>query len=241
MTGRRRLATLFALALLAMLALLWPLRLVLGEDELRMQRVSAIEIAGPVWNGTLRDARWRGTALGELFVSLRPWSSLTGVHRMRVRNDTASAVFTRGRVQGIEGLHGELPTLRIASMPGLELKLRFADATLTFADGHCREAAGAIQAELRLPGAAGTVAPIRLEGDVICVDRTGVANLASAADRAPGTLEIDATLQIDADGRYRVQSHVAAGDAATRLMLQALGFQDSPTGSSRVDSGSLLE
>lgn len=240
MSGRR-LGGIFAIAVLAMLALLWPLRLVLGAVDLQAQRLSAAEVTGTLWSGTLRDANWRGTSLGDVAVQLRPLSSVTGVHRVRLHSDSASVIVLRGRTRGVEALHGELPAMRITSMPGLELQLSFADATLTFAGGRCQEAAGEMQAEVHLLGAADKLAPIVLQGDLACENLTGVVALVATANRAPGTPDIEATLQIEADGSYRLQSQVQATDDATRLMLQAAGFQDSPAGLSRVDSGSLLD
>lgn len=238
----RRLVGLFVIALLAMLALLWPLRLALGAFDLQAQRLAAIEARGSVWNGTLRDTRWRGTVLGDVAVALRPLSSLVGTHRVALQSDSAAAVLARGGVQGIEHLHGEFASVRIASMPGIDVHLRFDDATLTFADGRCREATGSMQAEVRLSGIADALAaPVLLAGDIACENRTGTVTLSTTVDRAPGTPDIDATLEIDADGSYRLRSQVQADDDVTRLLLQANGFQDGPVGFSRVDSGTLFE
>lgn len=241
MSGRR-LAWLWLLALVPMLALTWPLRLALDASDLSTLDVSAREATGSIWSGTLRATAVGDTQVGDVSLRLAPLPLLTGVSRLHFAGDGLSGNLLQGRVQGLQGVEGEVVLDPVASMPGLGLLLRFQQADLTFAHGRCRRAGGALTLELRLPGVDdASPGPITLTGPVTCADRTGTVVLTRTDGGAPGTSRVQATLQIEADGAYRLQSLVPAADDPTRLLLQAAGFQDSPNGFSRVDSGALLD
>lgn len=235
----RRLAWLFSISLAAMLALLWPLRLALDAVAFDTYRVSAKDVTGSIWNGRLRDATVGGTPLGDLSVRLQPFSLLIGARRLQLASATLSVTVVSGRVQGIEHASGELTFERIESLPGLGLSLLLEEASLTFADGRCRSAGGMVDAAMHLAAAGNAAAPIRLAGRPACEGRTGVVQLTPVAGGAPGAPRVEATLQIEADGNYRLQSLVQAGDDATRALLLVAGFQESPSGMSRIDRGNL--
>ncbi|MHB8911105.1 MAG: type II secretion system protein N [Lysobacter sp.] len=239
--SKRRLAWVFAISLPAMLALLWPLRLVLDASGFDAYRLSAKDVTGSIWNGRLRDAAVRGLPQGDLSVRLRPFSLLTGARRLHLANGTLSGTITTGRVQGVEHASGELTLERIESLPGLGLSLLLEDASLTFADGRCRDAGGVIDVAVHLATADDATAPIRLAGRPVCEERTGIVQLAPIAGGAPGVPRVEATLRIEANGDYQLQSLVQAGDDTTRALLLLAGFQESPSGMSRIDRGALVD
>lgn len=272
--GARRLA-IWLLCLVPMLGLTLPLRWVVAPPQLARLHVSAQEISGSIWSGTLRGAHLRGQPLGDVGIALAPLSLLTGVARLRVSAGGSAADeamasgsdgdididagadtefsgdLLRGRVAGVEGASGRMSLSNLATLPGLSLRIRLDEATLTFADGRCRSAGGRVAVELAWPRtpatpaatAAADAAPLVLTGEVACQERSGVVRMAGASDAGAGAgaVRLTALVEIEADGRYRVQSLATTGDDRARLLLQAAGFQDSSGGLSRVDGGALLD
>ncbi len=232
--SRRRLALLFVAALMLMLLVLLPLRLALGAADLAALGLTARDVAGPVWSGRLRAATLQGHPLGDVGVALRAWPLLLGVRQVRLSAPDLSVEVLSGRQVGIEDASGQIAIDRIDSLPGLDLKLRLADVDLRFADGQCVQANGTVRAEVRFDGAA----PVQLEGPVRCNGESG--ELALTATAGPGLNRAQATLSVAADGRYQLVSQVDPTDDATSAALQLAGFQQTPAGLSRIDSGHLL-
>src|SRR5690606_22140697 len=75
----------FALALLV----LAPLQLVLPRLS-PPPGLSAAGVEGGLWRGTLRQAQWRGAALGDLRLGLSPLPLLTGRRRLWLRSPQAA-------------------------------------------------------------------------------------------------------------------------------------------------------
>lgn len=231
----RALALWFGGALLLAMLLLTPLRLVI--DPLGAPRgLSATEVAGSAWSGRLRGAHWRGQALGDVGLRLRPLPLLAGVRRLRLQNSAAGIDVLGGRLRGIAGGDGVIPLDGLPALAGLPLRLSLQDATLVFDGEGCREAGGQVRVELALP--APSLPPLILAGSPACDG--GVARLALTAEDPGHPLAFEADVGVEADGRYRVHALARTDDPAARLALLAAGFQDGPGGLARVDDGSLL-
>lgn len=231
--SRRALALWFLLALALMLVATLPLRLVLAAGsgiDPGAPDLSADGASGSIWSGRLHSVEWRGRALGDAALALDPLSLLVGVQRLELATPGFSADLLRGRRSGIDNINGRLQLDIDRPLPGLVAHLSFDNASLLFSGGRCRQAGGAVEAELVVPGLG---EPIRLQGPVRCDGDTGSIALASAPD-AP---RVEANLDIDSDGRYRLQSRVQPSGPLTGPALQAAGFRQTPAGLVRKDSG----
>lgn len=230
----RGLALVFLVALATLLALLVPLRLVLDATGSVAPGLSARGVTGPVWSGRLQGAELGRRPLGDVTVALAPLPLLAGVQRVHVAGAEASADLLRGRRAGIAHANGRVELGGLAMLPGLVVVLRPQDAGLQFAKGRCVRADGVVAVEVGIAGAGGSV---RLHGPMRCDGDHGV--LALASSPGAGHHQAQATLELGADGSYRLRSLVRPGDAATALVLQAAGFRQTPAGLARADSGQL--
>lgn len=242
--SRRGLLLCFAVAFVAAMPLLLPLRLVSGRLGVAGGSLAADEIAGSVWSGRLRGLRWHQRPLGDVSLRLQPLPLLAGVRRLRVESDATSSgarslAILQGRVRGVEDGNGEFVLAGFPGLPDATARISLRGAALTFSDDRCRGAEGEVRVELQLPAAA-SAQPVALAGRLACAGQLGRLVLAPEASAAQ-PLALEATLEIEADGRYRLQSLARSDDPGTRLALQLAGFQDSPAGMSRVDAGSLAE
>ncbi|MGY0557273.1 MULTISPECIES: type II secretion system protein N [unclassified Lysobacter] len=237
--SRRALALSFLLALALMLLATLPLRLGLAAgsgidpDALGL---SADGASGSIWSGRLRSVEWRGQTLGDATLALEPLSLLLGVQRLELATSDLSVDLLRGRRIGIDHIDGPLQLDIDRPLPGLVARLSFENASLVFAGGRCQKAAGALKAELVVPGLA---EPIRLQGPVRCDGDAG--SIALAAIPAPDAPRVEAVLDIESNGHYRLQSRVQPAGALTGLALQVAGFRDTPAGLVRTDSGQWMD
>lgn len=227
----RRLALWFGGAFVLTLLLALPLQLVLPRLPLP-PGLAAAGIDGSLWHGGLRGLSWRGAAFGDVRAGLAPLPLLAGRQRIRLAGDQARLALETGRLRGVDDAHGVFP---LPALHGLGLRASLEDARLLFDGDGCREAGGRVRIEVALPGDA--LPPLLLAGSAACQGRTGLVALASEDPAAP--LGLDASLAIEADGRYTLQTLARSDDPAVRAVLLAAGFQDAPGGLSRVDSGRL--
>lgn len=230
MSGRR-LAWWFAGGFALALLLFLPLQLVLPRLS-PPPGLSATAISGSLWRGRLRSAEWNGVALGDLRLGLSPLSLFTGRRELWLRSAHARLSLSSGRLRGIDDAEG---VLQLPPLAGLALRASLEDAGMLFDAEGCRSAGGRVRLELGLPGNA--LAPVILSGTPACEGRSG--RLVLLPEQPGGPLLPEATLTVEADGGYRLQSLVRSDDPAIRLALLAAGFQDAPGGLGRVDSGRL--
>lgn len=228
--SRRVLVLSFAAAFALAALLLLPLRFALGGLDLDRMGIGAGEAAGTVWHGRLRAARWRGQALGDVALRLQPLPLLGGVRRVHLAGDTLSLDLLQGRVRGLDAGNGELVLEGLDRLPGASLRIALQDAAMRFDRDGCRHADGAVRVELRVA----SLPAIALSGRLSCAGEVG--RLALASDPA-AVIALEAILEIERDGGYRLQSLARSDDPATRLALQLAGFQEGPAGMSRVDAG----
>lgn len=216
-----------AIAMLAMppLQLLAP-RLAAGG-------LVAREASGSLWHGRLRGAGWRGVALGDLDLRLQPLPLLAGTRALRLSGESFSLRLLQGRRTGIDDADGRLAPGKAAMLAGLQAEAEFSGFALVFEGDRCTQAAGRLQ--LRLPPAGSGRELLLLSGAPACADRIGVVELRSQE----GGSRVEASVQIDAEGRYRVQSLVRDADPVIARALREGGFQESPGGYSRSVDGTL--
>jgi len=152
--SRRALLTAFALALVASLVMLWPLRLA------PMAGLAATHVSGSIWHGRLVAAQWAGLSLGDIEVGLSPASLLRFSPRLSLSGAQVSGTLS---ADGVVGLNGRVRPLS----PGLG-ELQLEALTLRFADGACQEAGGRVRLQqggeqlAGVPRCAGAVAELAM-------------------------------------------------------------------------------
>lgn len=228
-----RLSLWFAGALALALLLFMPLQLVLPSLSLP-PALSATAIEGNLWHGRLRQAQWRGTALGDLRLGLSPLPLLAGRKRLWLQAPDAALALHLGRMRGVGDASGVLP---LPAPAGLALRASLDDARLLFDDEGCREAGGRVRVEFVLPG--DVLPPLILAGTPVCEGREG--RLALASEQTAGPLLVEIAAGIDGEGGYRLQTLARSDDPALRAVLLAAGFQEAPGGFSRVDTGRIAD
>jgi len=187
-------AALFALALLIFL----PLRLVLGWAGAGL---TAREVSGSAWAGSLKEARAGPAVLGDLDARLAPVPLLLGRARLEVERPSAApdrlvAAFDLSRNRrSAESVTGTVPVeSRFGPLPIASFDLT--DVTVRFRDGQCDRAEGLVRANLS-GEVAGVALPASLSGAARC-DRGAL--LLPLSGGAEGL-----TLRIFGDGRYEAQ------------------------------------
>lgn len=233
MSPRRRWG-LFLSALLPAAVLMVPLQ-VLADWALPAHGIAAREIAGSVWQGHLRGARWQGYAMGDLSLALQPWALAGGTRAFLVRGDTVALRVLQGRRTGFDGLQGELRALPVPGLPALRADLRFADTAVVFVQGRCAEAGGRVEVALHLPGREQD--PMLLAGTAECAERAAVLPLRPQ----DGAARVDAELQVRADGSFRLQARGADADPAAVALLLRSGFVEAPGGLSLSLDGNIAD
>lgn len=230
MSWRRGLAWAGVAFLLAVLVLV-PLQLVLPRIGLAAG-LGAVEAAGSLWNGRLRAAHWRGQDLGDIRVGLAPLPLLAGRQQLRLRSASARVVLSHGRVVGLAAGDGVVP---LPPLAGVGLRALLEDTRLLFDAVGCREAGGRVRVELTLP--LDVLPPMVLTGTPAC--EGGGGRLVLRPEDASAPLALEATLDIESDGRYRLQALARGDHPALRAALAAAGFQAAAGGMSRVSDGHL--
>jgi general secretion pathway protein N len=222
MNMRRARWLVFAVALVAALAALMPLRLALGWSGLARGGLSARAATGTIWHGTLRDAAFGPIALGDVEARLSAPPLLWGHARLALSRADADPlagrldVSRRGvSVEGATGRIGAGVLFAPAPIDGVTLD----DVAVAFADGRCVSASGRVRAmpsgpiAAMLPGLAGSP---RCDGDAVVLPL------------AAGNGRID--LRLAADGRYRIEATVSGVSPALAGTLEAAGFRPSGGG-----------
>jgi len=215
----------FVIALIALL----PLRLVMGLFDLGNTGLTAREVRGSLWSGSLRDANFGGVALGDLQAHLSPLPLLVG----RARIDLSSA----GRGDA-HPLHGAIGVSRhgfgiddmtatlaagtvFAPVPVSALDLD--DVSIRFQDGLCQKAEGRVHATM-----SGDIAGVSLGQGMTGTARCDAGALLLPLTSQAGTEAV--ALRLWATGRFRAELTVQPTDPALAPKLVLAGFQAGPRG-----------
>ena len=205
----------FALALLALL----PLRLAAGWVGIEDAGLSAREVRGSVWGGTLGEARLAGVPLGDLRAGLDPLPLLVGRARVDLERpgedgDAIKGAISIGRHEtGIDDVTARLPLGSVlAPLPVVAIDLN--DVSARFRDGLCVSAEGGARATIEgeMAGLGGTLSGnARCDGEALLLPLVSQSGMARVAVRLSG------------GGRYRAELLVR-GDMGARERLLAAGF-----------------
>jgi general secretion pathway protein N len=223
---RIRLATgpnaLFLAFFVAALLVFLPLRLALGWFGLAEQGMTAREVTGSIWAGSLREARFGQVALGDLSAGVSPLPLLVG--RARVDLDgtaTPPAARLSGAIGlsrhsfGLDDVTATLPVGN-AFRPVPVTMLDLEDVSVTFRGDSCEKAEGRVRATMA-GEIGGLVVPGSLTGTARCDGGALLLPLTSAAGES-------STIRMWPDGRYRADLTLQPSDSATTARLQAAGF-----------------
>jgi general secretion pathway protein N len=207
----------FVLALLAVL----PLRLAAGWVGIDDAGLSAREVRGSVWGGTLSEARIASVPLGDLRAGLDPLPLLVARARVNLERPSDDGDVSRGAISigrretGIDDVTARLPLGTVfAPLPVAAIDLN--DVSAHFRDGLCVSAEGSARATIEgemagaFPGG-GLSGNARCEGGALLLPLVSQSGLARVAVRLSGA------------GRYRAELLVR-GDVGAEDRLLAAGL-----------------
>jgi general secretion pathway protein N len=225
------------LAGIAAAILFLPLRFALaiaGPDD---ERIAARAAGGTIWDGRLEQVRAGALDLGSFDVALRPLPLFLG--RASIAIDRPAKAADRGLTGIVESGIGRTA---IRSMTGSIMggmidslmidRVDLADATVVFADGACREAAGQVTLvpALNLAGlglANGLTGPLSCDGRQLAMTLAGQSGMERLV------------MTVDAEGNYVARLHIRATDPMLGAALSAVGFGPTAEGFTRTMRGRL--
>jgi general secretion pathway protein N len=233
----RVLTIVFAVVLVAALVAFMPMRAAAGLIGLDRLGLSAAAVSGTVWSGRLQGAAFRGTPLGEVAVGVDPLALFTGTTRLRLRAAGGRAVLVRsGSRVGLVDADLQAPLALFPTAVPLPGTLTTQDLTAGFQRGRCVRAEGKVSADVLqrngdLLGEGGSL----LTGDAVCDGGALVLPLRGRTQSA----NVELTLRIESDGRYRMDTKVDTADPRLQSTLSLAGFVPAAGGRARTDQGRL--
>jgi general secretion pathway protein N len=217
----------------------------LAEDDLaaRLPALQVAAIDGSLWQGRIGTVAWQSKGLGQLEWRLSPWALLRqrADARLSLQNTEGylqarmQAPLSSGELQ-LEGLQGRFPVqqasrfmaflpVTVAGTLSLHIpELRF-EPQQQSVNLHGQVIWHQAVISLTEPMPLGD-----LRAD-LSTDEQG--RLHAQIRDSGGPLSIDATAQLERDGRYRLQGTVAAAEGASDALKQALGWLGKPNAQGR--------
>lgn len=217
--GRIGLIAVFVLALVA----LFPLRLAMALSGLDQRGVSAAQVNGSVWGGTMNDLMLGDVRIGNVYAAVSPIQILVARIRMDVWRDDETAGSLAGAMtmgfnaRGIDDVTGLIPVgTAFAPLPVSNLEME--KVTVHFAAESCSKAEGRVRARLTSAIAGlnltqGMSGIAQCDGQAVLfplVSQTGLERL---------------SLRIWRDGRTSTQMSVRSGSGVNVAALEAMGFR----------------
>ncbi|MBY8827541.1 type II secretion system protein N [Hephaestia mangrovi] len=219
-------AALFGAIFVAALIVFLPMRLVLGWIGLGDLGLTARQVTGSMWFGSLTEARAAGFVLGDMDAHVSPIQLLVGRAKIDVAGKGRAPLQGAASVSrhgfGVDDVSASLAGgAAFAPLPVTSLDLD--DVSARFKDGACDHAEGRVRATLG--GALGGVPlPQAMAGTARCDGNALLLPLVSTA----GTESLD--VRFHADGSYAADLTMRTGDPALGTKLQLAGFQPSANG-----------
>lgn len=219
----------FGAAFLIALIVFLPLRLAMGWFDLGNTGLTAREVRGSLWFGSLHEASFGGVALGDLRARLSPIQLLVG----RARIDLAGpgngtdrpfrgAIGVSRHSFGVDDMTANLPAGTVFA-PVPVSALEFDDVSVRFQDGNCQKAEGRVRATI-----SGDLAGINLGQGMTGAARCDAGALLLPLASQAGTESV--ALRLWGTGRFRGELTVQASDPAAIEKLVLSGFQATPNG-----------
>ncbi|MFA6115722.1 MAG: type II secretion system protein N [Sphingomonas sp.] len=219
----------FGAAFVIALIVFLPLRLAMGWFDLGNTGLTARQVSGSLWYGTLREASFGGVALGDLRARLSPIQLLVGRARIDLSGPGRDAARPfRGAIGvsrhsfGIDDLTATLPAGNVFA-PVPVSALDFDDLSVRFQDGNCQKAEGRVRATI-----SGDLAGINLGQGMTGTARCDAGALLLPLASQAGTETV--ALRLWGTGRFRGELTVQPSDPAVVEKLVLAGFQATPAG-----------
>lgn len=219
----------FGGAFLIALIVFLPLRLAMSWFDLGNTGLTAREVRGSLWYGSLREASFGGVSLGDLRARLSPIQLLVGRARIDlVGPGQGSARPFRGAIGvtrhsfGLDDMTATLPAGTVFA-PVPVSALDFDDVSVRFQDGNCQKAEGRVRATIL-----GDLAGINLSQGMTGTARCDAGALLLPLTSQAGTESV--ALRLWGTGRFRGELTVQPTDPATIEKLVLGGFQATPVG-----------
>ena len=228
LSGRTKLvlAALFVLALIAV----FPLRLALGWSDPGGRGITAREVTGSIWSGTIGDLRVGALPLGDVAAHLRPLPLLIGRREVRIErlaSPGAPPGFSANAAGGegwlsLREVQGQVPIGdAFGAIPASALGFR--DFHLEMSGGRCVGAGGQVSLILA-PFGELMPAPVALSGTARCSR-----NALYVPMTGPTGFE-RLFLRLEPDGHWRADLVLAGLPAEVAAPLLESGFAARPGG-----------
>ncbi|MDQ2879426.1 MAG: type II secretion system protein N [Pseudomonadota bacterium] len=218
-------AALFGAIFVVALVLLLPMRVALGWFGAGAQGLTAREVRGSIWGGTLREAAFGDIALGDLKAGVSPLALLVG--RARIAVDSLDGTSLHGALivsrhsAGIADTTASIATGRVFDpLPVASIDL--AGVQAVFEDDRCARAEGNVR--VLLNGGIAGIDVSELRGDARCDAGALLLPLTGAGGTA------SAMVRIEGDGRFHADLSVQPLDADAGQKLVLSGLQPGPRG-----------
>ena len=229
--GPIALMALLAACLAAGSAARLPLSVALALSGARGAGLDWRAAEGTVWNGQVRGLALRDYLLGDVRVSLSPFSLLTLSPRAALRLDGPEAEAEAQvalRPGGALRVSNGAARLRLAEIVAIDPRLRARGGTLTaeqasFAlrDGRCVEASGQLASDALTYGLGGDWRGPALTGGFACEAGVVVAHLSGAEEGQ----EVETAAHLGG-GDYRVEAVVRSSDPDMARIAPLIGFSE---------------
>lgn len=197
-------------------AAMLPLRFALAIADPSSAGLTHANASGPVWNGVIRAADWRGLPLGDMRVAMQPLDLVTGQIGVAFQ---ASGPVSSGVMKGsgatwrFERLNGRIALDQIASGLPPEAAVFLTAASLTPSPQGCTAASGQVTVD-GLP----SPAPATLEGSLRC--DAGDLAVSLAAPQGGGAIDI----RISLTGPDAPRASATSEDSVMQALIDQLGL-----------------
>lgn len=237
--SRRGLITAFAAMFVVALVATFPMSVALKAMGAASRGLAAERVSGSVWSGHLDKAQFRGLEVGDVALRLDPLGLLMGGGRLRFELrgplQGRGVLHMRGTEAGVSGVKLSGPATALAANLPFRGTLRLEGVEGRFRSGVCRRARGRVIIESLSLGGGVALPGLVLSGTAACRGNSFTAPLSG---RAAG-VDVEAELQVDGQGRYRLQSRVRTTNPTLEAAMGLAGFERRLDGFNRLDQGVL--
>ena len=225
------LTAIFVAGFIVTLASTVPFGVALAWSQGAPSGLSSDSVSGSIWNGRLENTRIGRIRIGDVDAHLSPFALFTGVSRLSLRSELGAATLVQGRERGIEDAEIAIDLEQLGFAVPMAGSVKLQRATLLFQDDRCNFVEGQISTDVFRRVWSGP----ELSGRLMCDGKAAVARLAGRT----ADVDVDIMVRIEADGRYRVQSHVTSSNNGVLIALGLAGFAQNGDGVVRLDEGIL--
>jgi Type II secretion system (T2SS), protein N len=222
---RRRI---FAVALIAAMAVLFPLRVALAMINTPF---SAQSVSGFVWGGSAVEAQVAGLPLGNLQIGLSPLYLFLGRVQFKINGAIKGVVFDGIGRSGMDVEAMNLPVVREFG-PVMISQIEMSDAHIRMDGDKCEQADGRLQIVVA-PNALPVTLSGRFTGNLKC-DGAAIASLLNSQSAMERIV-----LKVMPSGSFEATLVTPAVDETAVTALRAAGFKETAAGFSYKLTGAI--